>query len=104
MTMKLVPTSLLYEQQTEEITKMIEELCEVPPNEWSPREKKLMDDAMGYGCLYHADIVRMANCLVVSTDLGDPDSKIELRVPLFVEEKKALRALQHLAETLLEGE
>jgi hypothetical protein len=81
--------------------KLIEELCDVPEGEWSPREKKFMDEAFSHGELYHANVVRTPTALCLSTDLGDPDSKIELRIPLFINEKKAMRALQELAVTLM---
>lgn len=102
--MRLVPTSALYDNQEPLMVKFIEELCDIPEGEWSPREKKWMDQAMLHGELYHADVTRTPTALHLSTDLGDLDSKIELRVPLFVNEKKALKALQELAEHLSSGD
>lgn len=98
---RIVPTSALDNGQEPSMVRLIKELCDVPPDQWSPREQKIMDSAMAHGELYYANVTRTPTALVVSTDLGSPDSKIELRVPLFVDEKKALKILQQVAEEML---
>ena len=99
---RLVPTSALYASDKGSLMiKFIEELCDVPEGEWSPREKKWMNEAVDHGEIYATEVLRTPTALVVSTDLGTPESRIELRVPLFVDEKKAMKALQELAETLM---
>ena len=101
---RIVPTSALDDNQEPVMARFIRELCDVPQDEWSAREKRIMDNAFAHGELYHANseevIGEHESYRVLSTDLGDPDSKIELRVPLNIDEKKALQLLQELAEGL----
>ena len=99
---RIVPTSALDDNQEPVMARFIRELCNVPQDEWSAREKRIMDSAFAHGELYHANVTRTPSALVLTTDLGDPDSTIELRVPLNVNEKKALQLLQELAEGLFE--
>lgn len=101
---RIVPTSALDNNQEPVMARFIRELCDVPEGEWSPREKKWMDQAMSHGELYYADVTRTPTALHLSTDLGDPGSKIELRVPLFINEKRVLKGLQELAEYLSSGD
>lgn len=97
---RIVPTSALDNSQEPSMVRLIKELCDVPSDQWSPREAKIMDNAFAHGELYHANVTRTPTTLVLTTDLGDPDSTIELRVPLNIDEKKALQLLQELAEGL----
>lgn len=99
---RIVPTSALDDNRDPAMAKFIRELCDVPQDEWSAREKRIMDSAFSHGELYHANVVKTPTALVLTTDLGDPDSTIELRVPLNIDEKKALQLLQELAEGLFQ--
>lgn len=99
---RIVPTSALDNSQEPSMVRLIKELCDVPQDQWSDREKRIMDSAFAHGELYHANAIRTPTALVLTTDLGDPDSKIELRVPLNIDEKKALQLLQELAEGLFQ--
>lgn len=99
---RIVPTSALDDNQDPAMARLIRELCDVPSDQWSPREKRIMDSAFDHGELYHANVTRTPTAFVLETDLGDPDSKIELRVPLNIDEKKALQLLQNLAEGLFQ--
>lgn len=99
---RIVPTSALDDNQEPAMARLIRELCDVPQDQWSSREKRIMDSAFAHGELYHANVTRTPTALVLETDLGDPDSKIELRVPLNIDEKKALQLLQELAEGLFQ--
>lgn len=99
---RLIPTSALYQSDKGSLMiEFIEGLCDIPEREWSPRERKFMNDAIDNGEIYAAEVTRTSTALVVSTDLGSPNNKIELWVPLRTDEKKALKILQQIAEELI---
>lgn len=101
--MKLVHTCAM-DGAPEMYRERINELLDVPEDEWSPREKEFMDKAFSHGELYQMEVIKTPTALALTTDLGSPDSKIELLVPHYIDEKKVMRALQTLAETLSNGD
>lgn len=98
----LVPTSAMDPNRGEFEMKLIRELCEVPSQEWSVREDRLMEDALAHGELYHMTIEEHENFTRYITDLGDPDSKITVNMPKGIDQKKATEAVQLLAEGLFQ--
>lgn len=60
---------------------------------FSSREKSAVDKGMAHGELYWAQVERTENALIVSTDLGDPGSFVELKLPLYLTNRIAILAL-----------
>lgn len=80
----------------------IEELLFVPWEEMSVREKQRIEMRMNYGELYAGRYSRLDDgSIVLTTDLGSPDSNVELRVPVGVDLKTAVRALVNATKEML---
>lgn len=79
----------------------IEELLFVPDDQLSPRERQRIEERMNFGELYAGRYRRLEDGLVLSTDLGCPDSIVEMRVPAGVDLKVAVRALANCTKEMI---
>lgn len=96
----LVPTTVFDDDDVFRAN-LIKDLCKVDPKEWSPREKKLMENAMDHGELYHMMAGKHESYLELQTDLGDPGASVMVRLPVGINEDKAIAAFQKFAEELM---
>lgn len=80
----------------------IEELLFVPWDEMSVREKQRIEMRMNFGELYAGRCRHLEDGgIVLITDLGSPDSNVELRVPAGVDLKVVVRALVNATKEML---
>lgn len=98
----LVTTSTLDPKRGDFEVKLMRELGSIPSQEWSVREHRLIEDALDHGELYYMTIEQHENFVRYITDLGDPDSKITVNLPKGIDENKAIKAVQLLAEGLFQ--
>lgn len=95
-----IPTSTF---ESNDRSLVLKELLFVPYEEMSVREQTWMDYAFETGDIYVADYVELVDgTQVFSTDMGSPDSVVELRVPKYVDKMKAVRVLANAIEQLME--
>lgn len=96
----LLPTAILKDNED---LKYITDLLFVEYNDLSSRERQKVDSAMDHGELYHGEHVILEDGnQVFRTDLGDPSSCVEIRVPSYVPKEKAVWMLSELVDKLME--
>lgn len=96
----LIFTSALADNRDDFQSKLIRELCDIPPEQWSPREKRIMQEAATHGEIYPMIIEEYDTYNRYITDLGYPSQKIFVQIPKEIDQKKAAECVQLLAEGL----
>jgi len=86
-----------------EFSDYVWEVMKADEDDLSIREEKLIEDLCSHGEIYPAHKTSLPNGkLVLSTDLGSPDSEVQMILPPWVKTKDALIALSAMCARLID--
>lgn len=104
MKKQILITTAALESQNQFRTDLIKQLCLVPPEEWSPREREIMDRASEFGEIYPMEMEVSESPIFTrfTTDLGDPESKLIVIIHTKFTEPGRIKAAE-LVQLLAEG-
>jgi hypothetical protein len=86
---------------------ILKELLTVPEEELSPRERRRIDEAMGYGLVYPASVIdEQDGRFTIASDLGTPDPTgiFSVTFPKGTELEIAISIAGMVADSLVSGE